>query len=65
MRKLLFVPVTPEAIEILGQRARAERRRTQDEAAILLERALGLGRGPNAEATVDTDAHPTLTAVPA
>ncbi len=45
MRKLLFVPVKPEALEELRRRADAERRRPQDEAAILLERALGLRRG--------------------
>lgn len=41
--KLLFVPVGPEALTELIHRAEIERRRPQDEAALLLERALGLG----------------------
>ena len=40
MPKLLYVPVTGEALEELCRQASAERRRPQDEAAIILERVL-------------------------
>jgi hypothetical protein len=42
MPKLLFVPVSRDALERLCRRASFERRRPQDEAAILIEQALGL-----------------------
>lgn len=42
MPKLLYVPIRQEAIRLLCDRANSERRRPQDEAAILLEKALGL-----------------------
>lgn len=56
MRRLLYVPVAPAALEELCRRAERERRRPQDEAALLLERALGVqdaaGRAASGEAAV-------------
>jgi len=40
--RLLYVPLTRPVIDALLDRARIQRRRPQDEAAILLERALGM-----------------------
>jgi hypothetical protein len=57
MRKLLFVPVSREALGRLCRRADLERRRPQDEAAILIERALGLER-VSAEAEPVADSGP-------
>ena len=42
MAKMLYVPVSSEALDRLRRQASIERRRPQDEAAILLERALGV-----------------------
>jgi hypothetical protein len=38
--KLLYVPLTHESLEELRRRASLERRRVQDEAALVIERAL-------------------------
>jgi hypothetical protein len=57
MPKLLFVPVSSEALERLCRRAGLERRRPQDEAAILIERALGVER-VSAEAERAADPNP-------
>lgn len=43
--KLLFVPVNDEALKRLCRQATFQRRRPQDEAAVLIERALGLRHG--------------------
>ena len=40
--RLLYVRLSPEALGELVQRAEAERRRPQDEAGLIIERALGL-----------------------
>ena len=39
--KLLYVPLKPQALAHLCERAEQERRRPQDEAALIIERALG------------------------
>jgi len=44
--RLLYVPLGDAALQQLHERALAERRRPQDEAAVLLERALGLRDAP-------------------
>ena len=49
MPKLLYVPISDEALERLCQQAGRERRRPQDEAASLLEQALGLRQPPTVE----------------
>jgi hypothetical protein len=38
----LYVPITPAALDELMRRAADERRRPQDQAAVLLEAALGV-----------------------
>ncbi len=40
--KILYVKLKPAALEALCRQAQAERRRPQDEAALLIERALGV-----------------------
>ncbi len=40
--RLLYVPVSQDALDTLVAQARLEHRRPQDQAAVLLERALGL-----------------------
>ena len=45
MGRLLYVPISDAARVELHRRADQERRRPQDEAAILIERALGLRPG--------------------
>ena len=59
MAKMLYVPVSSEALDRLRRQASIERRRPQDEAAILLERALGVHppqvdarRGPGEDSCV-------------
>jgi len=55
--RLLYVPLSPEALDEIDRRARLERRRPQDEAALLLERALGV-----ANQTAHDGEHPRRTA---
>jgi hypothetical protein len=40
--RALHVPLAPDAVERLAQRARVERRTPQDQAAVILEQALGI-----------------------
>lgn len=47
--RLLYVPLSPEALEEIDRRARLERRRPQDEAAVVIERALGLAGHPQSD----------------
>ncbi len=42
MPKLLYVPLGAQALDVLVRQAETQRRRPGDEAAILIERALGL-----------------------
>ncbi len=58
--KLLYVPLSPEVRAELCRRARHEHRRPQDEAAVLIEGALGLRARP---ATPESNDETTLVEV--
>ena len=53
MHNRLYVPLSQQALVQLYDRAISERRRPQDEAAILIERALGLR--PSTEQPADEE----------
>ena len=46
-RKALYVPISDEALEELRRRAALEHRRPQDEAGLIVERALGVVDEPD------------------
>jgi hypothetical protein len=54
MRRLLYVPVSAETLGELRARAEVERRRPQDEAALLIERALGTAARPDRARRIGT-----------
>ncbi len=60
--RLLYVPLSDDALKRLRETAEEARRRPQDQAAVLLERALGLreqqGLDPEAVATRSADPRP-------
>jgi hypothetical protein len=45
--RLLYVPLSDDALKLLRQTAEEARRRPQDQAAVLLENALGLRDQPD------------------
>ena len=61
--RLLYVPLTDDALRRLRETAEDARRRPQDQAAVLLERALGLR--PAAEAAAILPAEPEREPQPA
>jgi hypothetical protein len=53
----LYVPLKPAAEAKLAERARRERRRPQDEAAVIIERALDGDVAPAEARSVDLKVH--------
>lgn len=51
MRRGLYVPLAPDAVEKLADRARLERRTPQEQAAVILEESLGLRSRATGERT--------------
>jgi hypothetical protein len=52
MRRFLYAPINPKALEQLTRRANHQRRTPQNEAALLLERALEINDRPGERANL-------------